>query len=643
MAAAASADDGMSVTSLSDSPQFPCVLLQMPRLTILLDCALDTTTALNFLPLDLIPKATLAGNVWHGATQKTADGPPKVLHSVRSLDGRVLLHEPIEYRLPRFELVDVASIDIVLISSCHSMLALPYLTERTAFSGVIYATEPTRRFGLQMMEAMVAAETKAPRRPSRHGWKVPDVLAVLPGRALDALLWQGLYTAEEAAAAVHRCTAVSYNEKRVELGAVTITAHPSGYGIGAANWVLQTPEQRIVYVGASSGSSDRHPAPLHVESLVNADICIMSGFTQVPDAVPEQMVNEMLGRVIKSVADGSTALLPVHPTGVVLDLIELVMTRLAEAQLPTVPVFFVSPSAKASLSYANICGEWLCQSKTERIFMPEYPFLHAEYLSTKLLQVFPALTSEFTKAYREPCVIFADQPDLRSGPAAQLVKMLSGKPESCCVLTCPDYNMEALVAPYSRAKVKFLACPIDPALRPGEIRRLVTKLAPKTLAVHPAPDGGPLVQHKGGTAVDMPLGVPRALRPPEFERAVISEGLANTLVPVQVEHGMSAVGVTARLNHQNYKFELGPSEIHRKKKRRVLLGSLQTARVVQALAKRGFRDVAIEQRESADVIRLVAFDASIVLGHNHTDIIVEDNETLRQALRDSIVSLLTEL
>lgn len=63
MAAAASANDGMSVTSLSDSPQFPCVLLQMPRLTILLDCALDTTTALNFLPLDLIPKATLAGNV----------------------------------------------------------------------------------------------------------------------------------------------------------------------------------------------------------------------------------------------------------------------------------------------------------------------------------------------------------------------------------------------------------------------------------------------------------------------------------------------------------------------------------------------------------------------------------------------------
>jgi hypothetical protein len=55
--------NGISVTSLSDNPQYPCVLLQMPRLSILLDCALDSTTALNFLPLNLIPKAKLVGSV----------------------------------------------------------------------------------------------------------------------------------------------------------------------------------------------------------------------------------------------------------------------------------------------------------------------------------------------------------------------------------------------------------------------------------------------------------------------------------------------------------------------------------------------------------------------------------------------------
>jgi hypothetical protein len=121
----------------------------------------------------LSPWITPTAQVWHGATQKpVGGGPPTVLHSVRSVDGRVLLHEPLEYRLPRFELIDTASIDVVLVSNCHTLLALPYLTERTSFSGVVYATEPTLRFGAHLMASMTAHDTEAPRRPSRHGWKV---------------------------------------------------------------------------------------------------------------------------------------------------------------------------------------------------------------------------------------------------------------------------------------------------------------------------------------------------------------------------------------------------------------------------------------------------------------------------------------
>ena len=41
----------------------------------------------------------------------------------------------------------MAMIDIILISNFHCMLALPYITEYTNFSGVIYATEPTLHIG----------------------------------------------------------------------------------------------------------------------------------------------------------------------------------------------------------------------------------------------------------------------------------------------------------------------------------------------------------------------------------------------------------------------------------------------------------------------------------------------------------------
>jgi Cft2 family RNA processing exonuclease len=84
------------------------------------------------------------------------------------------------------------------------------------------------------MNGVVATTTPAP-----CDCQVPDVLAALSGPALDAAMWRRLYSAEEAAAAVARCTIVSYGEKLDAMGSARITAHPSGYGIGAANWVVQ--------------------------------------------------------------------------------------------------------------------------------------------------------------------------------------------------------------------------------------------------------------------------------------------------------------------------------------------------------------------------------------------------------------------
>lgn len=40
-------------------------------------------------------------------------------------------------------MIDLSEIDVILISNLHNMLALPYITEYTSFSGKILATEPT--------------------------------------------------------------------------------------------------------------------------------------------------------------------------------------------------------------------------------------------------------------------------------------------------------------------------------------------------------------------------------------------------------------------------------------------------------------------------------------------------------------------
>ena len=323
-----------------------------------------------------------------------------------------------------------------------------------------------------------------------------------------------------------------------------------------------------------------------VAPLLGADLCIMSGLAAPIASPPDHMAAELLSFVVSACAAGGTALLPVHSAGVVLDLIELVVARLAEAQLTTVPIFFVSPSAKGSLSYANICGEWLCESKAEKVLMPEWPFRHADNVSTGVLQLFPALTPEFSKAYREPCVIFADQPSLRSGPALGLLPMLSGRPESVCVLSCPDYGFEETIAPHRRAGVRFQHCPIDPALLAAEARGIAARLAPKRLAM---PAGSPRIEcRSAGPTIELALGVTRRVTEVTYENAVLSESLASSLTPVQVDHDTAVVGLTALLDRRDYRYRLDvPTAASVAKKRRILLGSPHTASVVQALAQRG--------------------------------------------------------
>jgi hypothetical protein len=49
-----------------------------------------------------------------------------------------------------------------------------------------------------------------------------------------------------------------------------------------------------------------------------------------------------------------------------------VINHLAQTSIRETPVYFVSPKSKHSLDYANICAHWLCQSKAERVNLPEW-------------------------------------------------------------------------------------------------------------------------------------------------------------------------------------------------------------------------------------------------------------------------------
>jgi integrator complex subunit 9 len=57
--------------------------------------------------------------------------------SIKNCDHLVI------FRIANFDLIDINSIDLVLISNYNLMLGLPYLTEYMGYKGRIIATEPT--------------------------------------------------------------------------------------------------------------------------------------------------------------------------------------------------------------------------------------------------------------------------------------------------------------------------------------------------------------------------------------------------------------------------------------------------------------------------------------------------------------------
>lgn len=56
---------------------------------------------------------------------------------------------------PQFDLVDITTIDFILISNFWNIGALPYLTEYYGFEGKIFATVPTIQQGKQLLLELV--------------------------------------------------------------------------------------------------------------------------------------------------------------------------------------------------------------------------------------------------------------------------------------------------------------------------------------------------------------------------------------------------------------------------------------------------------------------------------------------------------
>lgn len=123
---------------------------------------------LNFLPLPLVQSSKF--------TSCPSWNHPRINES--QLDGElkkagngVFIDSSPEFQPPLEKIIDFSEIDVILISNYLNMLALPYITERTNFKGVVYATEPTLQIARFFLEELVENIEIAPKANNASKWK----------------------------------------------------------------------------------------------------------------------------------------------------------------------------------------------------------------------------------------------------------------------------------------------------------------------------------------------------------------------------------------------------------------------------------------------------------------------------------------
>ncbi|OQR81215.1 integrator complex subunit [Achlya hypogyna] len=375
-----------------------------------------------------------------------------------------------------------------------SFLGLPLLTERTAFRGAIYATEPCARLGrLLLLEILELLERKrmltgGGSKPWLSRSNIKDLPAVEQTRFLDLELdkWVEPYTRHEIESCLERLTYITYKETISFSYELKITAVSSGFALGSCSWMLESANEKLVYVPTASSEMNRHPTALDIESFTDCDILLLTDMKvdRSPLVNTTAQIEAFLNHALRVYARGGCSLVPCTLDGVFFDLMENWELFLRARHHTPIPVYLVSPVG-AAVCDAVFGPQWLCDSKIDKICAGEPAFVHSTMLQRGHLRLLPTASGALAKALEEPCLIFVSDPSLRLGAAATVLGHLAAKPVGAAVIGIdPHVSPGHALAPFQPLHaVEVIHAPIDMRLSCNDANTLVTQCLPQHLLV----------------------------------------------------------------------------------------------------------------------------------------------------------------
>ncbi|UYV67250.1 INTS9 [Cordylochernes scorpioides] len=635
----------MKLYCLSGHTTKCCNVLTFKNTTIMFDCGLDITSILNFVPLPLVHSAKFTKPPsWVSRDIKD----PQLDDELCDYNGKLFVDSSPEFCPPESNLVDYSRVDIILISNYQTMLALPYITENTGFSGTVYATEPTLQIGRQFMEEMATYLENTPKLKQAKKWKQTDILKTLAPPLCEALkpqTWKTLYSRKTFNNSLSKVKIIGHGEDIDVFGELKVTAISSGYCLGSCNWQIKSDFEKIVYISASS-TLTTHPQSMEHSLLKGADVLILTSLTQTPTANPDTMLGELCNKAAITVRNGGNVLIPCYPSGVVYDLLECLASQLDTYNQSAVPIYFLSPVADHSLAYSNILAEWLSHSKQNKVYIPEEPFPHAHLVKTARVKHFPGLCSEaFNNEYKTPCIVFTGHCSLRFGDAVHLMELWGSSPNNVVIFTEPDFPYLDAIAPFYPLAMKVFYYPIDTSLNFSQANKLISDHAPKLLVTPEAYTSRqseqvleakcPILTFKRCEILEIPLQR-------KYGLVEVYPELAADLVPVEVRPGVCLATVTGECSVQDNRLSLSSTNKRNKFAPNYAWGSLDVSQLLYNLHRAGHTDAKIEQGQSGLIIHLRNADVLIQVEDHSTHIVCEGNTQVRTKIRDFLLQSLNK-
>ncbi|XP_029416975.1 integrator complex subunit 9 isoform X3 [Nannospalax galili] len=622
----------MKLYCLSGHPTLPCNVLKFKSTTIMLDCGLDMTSTLNFLPLPLVQSPRLSN--LPGWSLK--DGSVFLDKELKECSGHVFVDSVPEFCLPETELIDLSTVDVILISNYHCMMALPYITEHTGFTGTVYATEPTVQIGRLLMEELVNFIERVPKAQSASLWKNKDVQRLLPSPLKDAVevtTWRRCYTMQEVNSALSKIQLVGYSQKIELFGAVQVTPLSSGYALGSSNWIIQSHYEKVSYVSGSSLLTT-HPQPMDQASLKNSDVLLLTGLTQIPTANPDGMVGEFCSNLALTVRNGGNVLVPCYPSGVIYDLLECLYQYIDSAGLSSIPFYFISPVANSSLEFSQIFAEWLCHNKQSKVYLPEPPFPHAELIQTNKLKHYPSIHGDFSNDFRQPCVVFTGHPSLRCGDVVHFMELWGKSSLNTVIFTEPDFSYLEALAPYQPLAMKCVYCPIDTRLNFIQVSKLLKEVQPlHVVCPEQYTQPPPAQSHRMDLMIDCQ---PPAMSYRRAEVLALPFKRRYEKIEIMPEPPPRPTQPTSSKKRKRVSEDVPDCKVLKP----LLSGSIPVEQFVQTLEKHGFSDIKVEDTAKGHIVLLQEAETLIQLEEDSTHIICDNDETLRVRLRDLVLKFL---